>query len=352
MAIFPKHAFGLDIGDHSMKLVWVNNRGLVEAYNKITIPDGVIVRNVIRKKDLLAELVKELIVGMKGKKLQTKSVVACLPEPKTYIKLIQIPEKIKKDDVERHILSILPKHFPLKDQDVFIDWQEIRENKKEKMVEVLVGVSSRKIVDDYYDLLEKAGLSVDALHIEATAIVNALIRERGKKEEAEEEATQVIIDLGATRSSIIIYDRGVIEFTISVPASGEAITQEISNSRTLTQEDAEKRKVTCGMDQEACPDEFKIMERQFENLLFQLDNAIKFHYQHGGGAVKHILISGGVALTKKLPEYFTNKTGIPTLLGNPLVNVKIKEDKNKQSHLFAVPYTTAIGLARAAMQKK
>ena len=95
MKIIKKNAFGLDIGDTVLKLVYLNNKREVISRNSMSIPEGLIEKGVIMQKPEVEKAIRKLIKEVKGKKIQTKNVVACLPEPQTYIKIFELPAATK-----------------------------------------------------------------------------------------------------------------------------------------------------------------------------------------------------------------------------------------------------------------
>src|SRR5690606_28048249 len=101
---------------------------------------------------------------------------------------------------------------------------------------VLIGAAPKILADAYTTTLEQAGLAPIGLEIEATAIARALLPL------SDIGAPVGILDIGATRSSLIVYDNGVIQMSISIPVSGISITEAISESLQVPFSDAETLK--------------------------------------------------------------------------------------------------------------
>jgi cell division ATPase FtsA len=93
-----------------------------------------------------------------------------------------------------------------------------------------------------------AGLFPAALVIEAVAIARSLL----PLEEAQTTSATIIIDIGAARTGLIVFDQGTIQFTVSLPISGHKITATIATSLKLDEAEAEQAKILCGLDPKKC----------------------------------------------------------------------------------------------------
>jgi type IV pilus assembly protein PilM len=312
----------------------------------MALQPGLMEKGIINDKDKVAKAIRKLVSTAKGRKIRTKKVIACLPETKTFIKVIEIPAVMGEKRVGNFIAEGIQHHFPLKVEEVYIDWQPLNSEKSEDdLVEVMVGVAPRKIVDDYLEILADAGLQTEALQIEAGAIINALIPEE-KEKKTEGEPPKMILDLGANRSSLILYDRGAIRFSISLPVSGSGITEEIANNLKISSAEAENRKIESGLDDEKSK-EYKIIEKNFSLIAKEIKQAMKFENQRDGEEVMGLVLCGGVAQTKKINEYLAAKTKLEVVLGDPFANIKPERKQRVKLPGTPISFSTAIGLALA-----
>lgn len=348
MSLFSKNSFGLDISDTSLKLVWLDEQGYIKSWNELAIPAGIMEKGIIKNKDKAAEAIKKIISTAKGRRLGTKKVVACLPETKTFIKVIEVPATMEEKRIGEFILEGIGHHFPLKAEEVYLDWQPVSGFGEEDLIQAMVGVAPRKIVDDYLDVITNAGLQPEAMQIEAGAIVNALVPEKKTKEKKDEKPF-MILDLGANRTSIILYSGGAIEFSISIPVSGAGITKEIADVLNIPAEEAEKRKMENGLGN-AKTKEYKIIEKNFAIIVKELKQAMKFENRRDREEVKKIILCGGVAQTKKLPEYLADKTRLEVVMGDPFANIKAERRQHIKLPGAPLSYATAIGLALAGIE--
>jgi type IV pilus assembly protein PilM len=303
-------AFGLDISDLSLKLIQLQkfrNEIKLYAFNEMSVPVGYIVSGMIKNSKGVVELIQKIIKTSLGNKILTSNVVVSLPETKTFIKLIEISQ-VDNKKFKEVIKEEIGRHIPLADEEIYFDWQIIQKiiKNNEQKIQILIGAAPKNIVDSYTDILKKAGLTPQVFEIEACAIVRNLIQEKN-------DMPQIILDLGASRSSLIIYNNGTIQFSISIPLSGEKITQKIAEKLEITLAQAEKAKRICGFDEKKCEGIIKeILEGYFLELLEEIKKILMFYktYFSFQGIFKEMILCGGGSNLIGLDVYLSKQLGL------------------------------------------
>jgi Tfp pilus assembly PilM family ATPase len=408
------NAFGLDIGDRSFKLAQLrkgrgkNNPYKLTAWSSVDVPEGIMNKGDVNENERATELLIKLMSDAKGR-LKGRSVVACLPEAKTFIKIIDAKDGQNKEQLEKAVKKEIELNIPLPPNEIYYDWQLIRpgegemealtpkqmkkERKKKKEAKekeatkendkkdssedngadpegeakepsleeqmeeqaelkkngndtkILLGAAPKKLVDDYTTILDMAGLAPIALEIEATAISRCIAPVKEGLPEA-----IGILDIGATRSSLVIYDRGMIQMSISIPISGIQITETISEALTINMNEAEILKRECGLDANRCEDKiWKIIAPLIDDITQKIRNALRF-YKIGfpyGKKVEHMFLCGGGAHFREVDTVLSNQLAIKVDRGDALVNIK-KSATRKFPHDQALSFATAIGLGMRA----
>ncbi|MAG28689.1 hypothetical protein CL632_00885 [bacterium] len=333
--------FGLDIGDRSLKLAYlepIGKKAILKSASSIDVPKGVFDKGALIKPEVFCENLTKLIAKSAPKKISTKYVHACLPETHTFIKLLSI-ETGTREEISALIREELPRHVPLDINESYIDWNIAPSAKPNPgQVQVLVGAIPKKTSDAYTNSLKHCGLVPVSLQIEAQAILRCLLPFEPKAENP-----FVIIDIGATRSSFIYYDYGTIQFTVSAPFSSEDITDIISSQLSLSKEDAEKAKISIGLDpKKGQASLIKILDPMIKELAQSIQKNNSFYLEHFPGArpITSLMLCGGGSLLSGLPELLEKEIpNIKISLGNQMQH--IQENKDISLNLA---YTTAIGL--------
>lgn len=352
---FP-NAFGLDIGDLSIKLVQLRNvssrrRGasfhLME-HRSIDLPHGLIANGEIQEPERIRKYLHHILGHDKRKYKPIKGswVVASLPETQSFLKHISV-QKAAEDIEDEDIVAVAKKHIPFGDDDSYIDWQVVpSKNNTTGHTEVIIGAIEKSIANSYTYLLESLGLGVMAIEIEALSIARAMIT---ASKEYDNEA-RALLDFGATRSSLVVYDHESIQFSTSLPFSGELLTTALSQKLGLSYKEAEQRKIEVGLDTKKHRGKaHAILREQTDRLAKEAKKALHFYETHFEGAnkVTHITMSGGTANLPLLDQALTQTLGIQTSPGRPWKNLHSKKEIAMDPRQ-SLSYATAIGLALRA----
>lgn len=332
---------GLDISDLSIKLVQLDksrDKIKIQALSKLNLPQGIIVNGEIKNKAELIKAIKKIIADPLYGKVSSEKVVACLPESKTFIKLIEIQKS--PNHLADIIGSEIEKHVPMELNEIYYDWQIIEELTDKYLV--LIGATPKNIVNQYTDLLDQAKLSPIALEIEPISICRSLLKEEtfSLKPIAGDNLNYGIIDIGANHACMIFYSGHTILFTVSMPISGEEITAKISQTLDLTKEQAEKAKIICGLDENKANGVIKnILTDNLKNLMEKIKEAISFYenYFNQRGPLNQILLCGGGANMLNLKKIISKKFSVEVKLADALTN--LSEEKNEFDEIFAEKHT-------------
>lgn len=350
---FP-HAFGLDIGDLSIKLVQLHNRSLLyhaphyELANlgEVSLPPGLIVNGELQQPEEVRQRIFKILLGQNSKRKPIRSpwVVAALPETQSFIKLIQI-NKPADELADAEIVVAAKKHIPFDEDNYYLQWQIIPNNSRDT-THTLIGATPKLTADSYTYLLESLGLGVVALEIEAISIARSMVT--AKKEYMNE--ARAILDIGASRTCLIVHDHDIIQFSTSLPFSGEIVTTAIAQALHINSDEAEAIKKEHGL-------EFKKSDRKgWETLIKLTDefvdaikNAIDFYYSHfpEPNRITRVVMCGGGTNLKRLDRVISTKLKITTRPGNPWKNLYAKKNIDLPAEK-AIGYATAIGLGLRA----
>ncbi len=352
-------AFGLDFGDSSIKLVQIlkkfnlHGRATYELKHlrKVELLPGCIAQGEI----LQAEAVKQKILHLLGyegtefKKITSPWVVFDLPVTKTFLKLIEIktpPLQLTEEDVKLEAV----KHVPFDIKETYLDWQIINKNEDGALTsKVLLGAAPKTIVDSYMNILDSIGLNPIATELEDLSIARAMIT-CNKTYMGEARA---ILDLGASRSTIIIYDKGSIQFSQMINFSGDLIDTALMQSLKIDRPTAENLKNKNGLTYDpAYPLYLKTVSEITEQLLSDISKTIAYYRNHfpEPNPVTHITMSGGVSALKNLEKIITKKLEVGAYPGNAWKNIYneklIGRDRNE-----LLSYASAIGLGLRAAEE-
>lgn len=323
--IFSKNKFpiGIDISDLSIKLVSLYQRGTgvhLEALGRVELPLGTVMGGEIKKTDLFVQSLRELVENPLYGKVSSNEVYACLPETKTFLKLIDVGNN--PNNINDLVLKELENNIPMATSDIYWDWQMIDFTGGHRYI--LVGAAPRSIADQYIDLFKQAGLTIVGLELESISTVRALLREEDPMYSSDISTTYAVIDVGARRTSMVIYGGNTILFSVSLPISSEEATLRIAETMNIDVAQAEKAKLVCGFSQDKAEGIVRqILMSLVDRLVVKINGIIKFQTSHYPQfpAINKILLAGSGVNIEKFDEILAEKLGIAVVKGNVRTNL-------------------------------
>lgn len=336
------HTFGLDLSGSGLKIMELspNSRSTtIKGYADIALPKGVIQDDAILDANVLTQLIKDALSRPAYGHIDTKHVVASLPESKSFVRVIQIP-KMSEAEIDNAILFEAESYIPIPIDQVYLDWQQI--GQQGDKIEILIIASPKEYVDQYLEVLDRAGLTPAALEVESQSVVRVLI-DRAVTE------TNLIIDVDAFRSNLLMVEKGSLQFTSSVPIAGNTFTDAIAKGLGVTPVKAEEIKKQYGIaNTTEYPNLKTVLLPVLNNLSAEIKNILTFHDEHSQNRVNSIVLCGGGAELAHLSEYltpeFASTPDLKVKLGDPWMNF-LNINTKAMNPTVALGFTTAIGLA-------
>ncbi|MFA6295795.1 MAG: type IV pilus assembly protein PilM [Patescibacteria group bacterium] len=343
MSIFTpkKQAFGIEISDASIKVLQLKKGGKfykLVGYNVLKIPQGIVVSGEIKDSKLLASYIQKATNSAKPKKIFISNVVCSLPENKTFVRILEIPQ-MSKEELSEGIKWQAEQYIPLPIDTVYLDWQIIETIDSRQRI--LVAAAPKKIVDSYINVLKIARLKPQVLDLEEAAEARALIPENQKE-------ASLIVDIGATKTVFFVQDRKIVPFASNTQeVCGNKFTENISKALKINIENAEAKKAAC------CSPDLSNEEKTllqsiyplFDSLATQIIKIIGYYQNHFKSAnpINNIILCGGGANISGIVPHLTLKLKMKISIANPLTNLPVKKSLpiNNQDLLSL---TTVIGL--------
>ena len=352
------YPIGLDISDLSLKFVQLNKRKdniTIQAFSKISLEKGWIEDGEIKNEKKVLSAIKVLLNNPKFGKISSNQVVVCLPESVTFIKLIKIEGEVA--DFEEAVICELNKHIPMSIDEVYYDYQIVKDSEEEKLV--IFGACPKKVVDQYINLLKEAKLSIMAMEIESMAISRSLLVEENPYFKSKKNKNYIILDIGANRSSVFVYSRNTILFDVSIPISGQDISDKIAKDSKIENDKADLAKIVCGLDGKRCKGVIKNnLSMMTEELVSKVEGVIKYYHNHFSeyGELDEILLCGGGANIQDIDKIMQEKTLINTRLGNAFTNLdkptQVSINLSKPREIFVRNFIEIHRLDLSSIQKR
>ncbi|MGB8359056.1 MAG: cell division protein FtsA [Bacteroidales bacterium] len=209
--------------------------------------------------------------------------------------------------------------------------------------------------------INKADMNLMSLVLEPLASSEAVLTDE------EKEAGVVLVDIGGGTTDVAIYYDNVIRHTAVIPFGGNMVTADIREGCSILQKQAEDLKVKFGFAIGDIAPENKVVsipgiagrepkEISFKNLAYiiqsrmeEILDAVNFEIQNSGFAEKltaGVVITGGGAMLKNLPQLVKYKTAMDVRIGIPNVHLtgKARDEINQPM------YATSVGLIMKGLE--
>jgi cell division protein FtsA len=201
----------------------------------------------------------------------------------------------------------------------------------------------------------KASLKVKSLMLEPLASAEAVLTDD------EREAGVVLVDIGGGTTDVAIYYDNVIRHTAVIPLGGNAVTSDIKEGCAILQRQAEQLKTQYGSAfGDIAPDDKVVSipgignrdpkEISFKNLAYiiqsrmeEIIECVNFEIQNSGYADKlaaGVVVTGGGAMLKHLPQLMKFKTAMDVRIGLPNEHLS----GSGRTEINQPMYATAVGL--------
>jgi len=340
---FSDKAMGLNISDSSIKVV-CTEKGLIKGYSSIDISPDIFADGEIFDKNKLVEKIKKVVENIKPKKIKTNKVRISLPESKSFLRLISMPD-IENEEMKEAIKWELEANIPLSVDQVYYDWQSVKGvfAEDDDRINILVLAAAKKVADDFLEVFDTAGLDVIGIESESSAMTRSLLGQKRNQK------TSLIIDLGKTKSNFIFTVKGIPCFTSSIPISEQTITSEIAKKFGISNEKAVKIENENGIGHFFEDDPlFASIKFVLQGLVNEIKKSIDFYLEglKYSKSIDRIIICGKLSGAKGMIPYLSKELKKNVEEGNIRTGLN---PKKKTLPIIeredAIGYATAIGLS-------
>jgi len=360
-----RNLVGLDIGNHTIKLVHLKNKGVKLALAHLVIreipPEVQEEADPDVKNDQLVELIKQIF---KEQDLRIKDVVTSIPGDDVIVRYIKLPY-MSEEELKNVIALETEQYIPLSIDQVVLDFTVLGELEEEgqKKLEVLLVAAKEEIVDRHLELLGRAGLNPFVLDVDSFALSNAFEHNYGRVSGE----TLGLINLGAKLTTINIVEDGVSHLTRDVAVAGNNFTREIQQEFSLSYAEAEELKRQQGQAQTETEDLIQFENQDVNNKSARIGDAItpvlnkllaeirrSFDYYESSirkKPVSRIFLSGGTARLKNIDKYLAEKLNVPVEWNDPFKAIEISEAFDRDFVTAHAPLLN-VGLGLALRQSE
>lgn len=336
---------GVDISDTSLKYVQFQpdshgGKNLKLAhYGDLPIDTGTLARGEVKDS-------AKLIAALKEVKRQTRSeyVRISLPEERAYLFETQIKKGTPFREVRGLLEFRLEENVPLSPRDAYFDYDVYALPGVPDKLGVSVTAYACSTINGYYDACSAAGVTPLSFEVEAQAIARAALPKGST-------GTHLIVDCGKIRTGIGIVHNGTLMYTSTIDIGGKELSSALR--RQLGEKEESELtliKNTQGLvrgtgTSEICDALMATVSAINDELARRIEYWNNREVANEDRFIDSILLCGGSANLKGLPEYFEKTLKIDTKRADVWQNAfNSKEVVPPIDQQHSYGYATAIGL--------
>lgn len=337
---------GVDISDTSLKYIRfasgvkkVGKREL-ELWGEIDIADGVLKRGQVMD-------AKQLVTVLEEFKAKTKAdyVRVSLPEERAYLFETEIKRSTPAKEIRGLLEFRLEENVPIPAREAFFDYDILENETTDAALRVVVAAYSRETILHYYDACRSAGLTPLSFEVEAQAMVRSILP-------AGIAGAHMLVDFGKTRTGIGIVYNGVLMYTSTIDFGGNQLSEILRKELgDITEGELTMIKNSQGLikgvnDTRSYDALISTVSVIKDELAARIQYWHSAEYKQTDRRIQSLILCGGSANLKGLPEYFTEILGINCARANVWQNAFNLNDVVPPIDLrHSYGYATAIGLA-------
>ncbi len=360
MIFFPA-SIGLDISDSAIKAVALKKEG-AEAFTLLGfgreyLKEDAIEDGAIKNSESFLAALNSLFKNQRGSFPKGKYLVVSLPEEKVFLRILELPGALKKEELSEALKYELEANIPMSLDEVYYDYEILPGPPGSTHQDIMVNAAPKRIVDSYVNFFGQNGYRILALESESFSARRSLFTA-----EADVKETVLVLDIGAARTRFMIVAEGVLRFTSSNVLAGDKFSQLLTERFPLNLKEAEFMKRMVGLDknQEKGRELLDSLRPALAQLKEQIQNYLNFFETHPDSHKLHdsaqkiskIILIGGGATLWGLTDWLSSELGLAVILGNPIKGLKAAPGfKLKMSLEDSLSYASAIGLALRPSQE-
>ena len=331
---------GIDIGSHSIKLIEIGEekgvRTLMAAGSMPAPPKSSTPANT--EIDATSYIIKQLVKDTGAKSDQ---VNIALHESQVFTRVIEVPQ-VSSRELNSAIQWEAEQYIPLPLDQVNLDFTILQDAKTTgtgKMQLLLVAVP-KALIERYMTIIELSDLVPIAAETEIIASARAIYVSVANLK------NYMIVSIGAQTTDMSILHNGILVFTRSISAGGEALTRSLMQSLDFNPIQAEEYKKTYGLNKDVLEGKLVIsMEPIMASIVSEINRAVAFFGErYPNERIDAVIVSGGSSKLPGIVSYIAQLVNIETQIANPWIGIQ-KESRFAVLDTEGPTFTVAVGLS-------
>lgn len=316
---------GIDISSTAVKVVQLSRHGdryRVDHFGIETLQPGAVTDKTIAETESVGKTIE---AALRKAGIRSRSAALAIGASGTGIitKIIQVSGDLKKmseDDIQSQVELEASNHIPYPIDEVRMDYMVLGPARTEGFLDVLLAAARNESAIQVQEAAEIASLTVEVLDVEQLAIEKAY-SEVAHQLRLSDEDVVALVDIGASMITLNVMRAGRSIFQRQVQFDAKHLEKELVRRMGVSSEEA-----MLALRNGGYPEEFeeKVLDPYRESLGQHVGRLLQFFYSSSEyNTIGKLLLTGGGANTKGLPENLEDRLGVTVHIANPMASMSL-----------------------------
>ena len=316
---------GIDISSTAVKVVQLSRHGdryRVDHFGIETLQPGAVTDKTIAETESVGKTIE---AALRKAGIRSRSAALAIGGSGTGIitKIIQVSGDLKKmseDDIQSQVELEASNHIPYPIDEVRMDYMVLGPARTEGFLDVLLAAARNESAIQVQEAAEIASLTVEVLDVEQLAIEKAY-SEVAHQLRLSDEDVVALVDIGASMITLNVMRAGRSIFQRQVQFDAKHLEKELVRRMGVSSEEA-----MLALRNGGYPEEFeeKVLDPYRESLGQHVGRLLQFFYSSSEyNTIGKLLLTGGGANTKGLPENLEDRLGVTVHIANPMASMSL-----------------------------
>ena len=290
-----KSRVGLDIGNHSIKIVELS--GAPEKPSLVTFG---LKKLVGSSQEAIAVSIKSLAEELK---ISAKDVSIAVSGASLIVRLISMPD-MTNEELASAVRFETEKFIPFDINDCILDFRILNKEAADKgNVDILLAAAKKEHVWQKIKAVQEAGFAVKTVDADILATVNAFLKNFPSMDKSK---TFALVNIGGSSTELVILlgDRPV--FVREIAMGGNQLSEAVAKVTGLSPEQSEELLLS---PEDRLDEVVEYAKAATGNLIDEIKLSFGYHENQSGKAVDEICISGGGSRMVGLDNAFYETSG-------------------------------------------
>jgi len=333
-----KSYLGIDIGSSSIKMVELKKEGKKTSLVNYAFSEE---KKIGKKKNFDSKYISGLIDKIyKEGGFKSSNAIATLPTSAVFSSVINLSD-VDKNNLDSAVEREAKKVIPTSLEDMTLDWQIIKEDKKGENIKIFLTGSPKKMIEKYINIFKNLPLNLLSLETEIFSLIRSLA--------LKEDSVVMVVEMGMFNTDISVIKKKIPVLNRSVDSGGYAITESISENLNISLERAEQFKYDLGVssndsegEDEAIPE---AIIKTLKPVVDEIKYVVNLFENNNEKEIESVILTGGSSFLPNLTKYIADNLNKNVMLGDPWYNISHLKELEPTLNEVGPRLAVAIGSA-------